>query len=78
MNKFTDLDLVKFLYGEGSPKKLAAISGALETDWNLRDSFEQIASGQKILEEVHLSPREEVVNKILQYIPKTVGQLFPH
>jgi len=75
---FTQLDLVKFLYGESSQQKLAAISVALETDWNLRESFEQIAAGQKNLEEVNLSPREEAVNKILQYIPKKVGQLFPH
>jgi len=78
MNKFTQLDLVKFLYGESSQQKLAAINVALETDWYLRDSFEQLAAGQKNLEEVNLSPREEVVNRILNYIPKKVGQLFPH
>ncbi|MEO8764764.1 MAG: hypothetical protein ABI416_10775 [Ginsengibacter sp.] len=78
MNKFTQLDLVKYLYGESSQEKLAAINVALETDWHLRDSFEQIEAGKKNLEEVQLSPREEVVNRILQYIPKKVGQLFPH
>jgi hypothetical protein len=50
----------------------------LETDWDLRDSFEQISSGQKNLEEINLSPRDEAVNKILQHITKKQGQLFPH
>jgi hypothetical protein len=55
-----------------------AIGVALETDWDLCDSFEQLASGKKNLDEVNLSPRSEAVNKILQHITKSQAQLFPH
>jgi hypothetical protein len=78
MNKFTPEDLVQYLYKETSEQKIAEIRVALETDWNLRESFEQISSGQKNLEEINLSPREEAVNKILSHITKEQGQLFPH
>ena len=78
MIKFTPEDLVQYLYKETSKQKIADIRIALETDWDLRDSFEQISSGQKNLEEVNLSPRDEAVNKILQHISKKHGQLFPH
>ena len=76
MTKFTPEDLVQYLYKETSEQKTAAIRVALETDWDLRDSFEQISSGQKNLEEVNLSPRDEAVNKILQHITKKQGQLY--
>ena len=78
MTKFTQEDLLQYLYKETSEQKTAAIRIALETDWDLYDSYEQISCAQKILEEVNLAPREEAVNRILQQIPKKQGQLFPH
>ena len=50
MNKFTQEDLLQYLYKETSQHKTAAITAALETDWNLRDSLEILSSGQKNLE----------------------------
>jgi hypothetical protein len=78
MNKFTPEDLVQYLYKETSEQKIAEIRVALETDWNLREFFEQISSGQKNLEEINLSPRDEAVNRILHHVTKEQGQLFPH
>ena len=78
MTKFTPEDLVQYLYKETSVQKTAAIKAALDIDWNLRESFEQIAAGQKNLEEIKLSPRNEAVNKILQHTSKKVGQLYSH
>ena len=78
MTKFTPEDLVQYLYKETSVQKTAAIQAALNTDWNLRESFEQIAAGQKNLEEIKLSPRDEAVNKILQHTSKKAGQLYSH
>jgi hypothetical protein len=78
MTKFTQDDLLQYLYKETSEQKTAAITAALETDWNLRDSFEQILSAQKNLEEINLSPRDEAVNKVLQHTTKKEGQLFSH
>jgi hypothetical protein len=78
MTKFTPEDLVQYLYRETSVQKTAAIQAALNIDWNLRESFEQIVAGQKNLEEIKLSPRDEVVNKILQHTSKKAGQLYSH
>ncbi len=78
MTKFTPEDLVQYLYNETSVQKTAAIKAELNTDWNLRESFEQIVAAQKNLEEIKLSPREEAVNKILQHTTKKTGQLHSH
>ncbi len=78
MIKFTQEDLVQYLYKETSEQKTAAIRIALETDWDLRDSFEQILSGQKNLEKVNFSPRDEAVNKILEHIAIKQSQLHSH
>lgn len=78
MTKFTPEDLVQYLYKETSVQKTAAINAALDTDWNLRESLEQIMTGQKNLEEITLSPRDEAVNRILQHTTKKFGQLHSH
>ncbi len=78
MTKFTQEDLLQYLYKETSQHKTAAIEAALETDWNLRYSLSQLSSAQKNLEDINLSPRDETVNKILQHITKKEGQLHSH
>ena len=78
MRIFTTEDLLQYLYHETSPKKSAAIKAALETDWSLQEAFEILVSGQKQLEELHLSPRENVVKTICDYADKAVSQLHPH
>ncbi|MEP6951406.1 MAG: hypothetical protein ABI863_19105 [Ginsengibacter sp.] len=78
MSNFTQEDLVQYIYRETSEHKTVAIGVALETDWALRDSFEQFLSCQKNLEEVHLSPRNEAIDRILQHTTKKQGQLHPH
>ena len=78
MRIFTTEDLLQYLYNETSPKKSAAIKATLETDWSLREAFELMVSGQKQLEELDLSPREDVLKRILDYADKAVSQLHPH
>ena len=78
MIKFTSDDLIQYLYKETSVQKTAAIEAALDTDWILRESFEQMKADQRNLEEVNLSPRDEAVNRILQHVTKKVGQLHSH
>lgn len=78
MTKFTPEDLVQYLYNETSVQKTTSIKEALNTDWNLKESFEQLVDAQKNLEEIKLSPRDEAVNKILQHTTKKVGQLHSH
>lgn len=79
MTKFTPEDLVQYLYKETSEQKTANIREALETDWTLRESFKQILTSVKNLEEIRLSPRDEAVNKILLHITKKENQhLYSH
>ena len=78
MHKFTPEDLVQYLYNEASPEKSTAIKAALQSDWSLREMYDVIVSAQKRLEAFELSPREEAINKILQYGEKAIGELHPH
>lgn len=78
MTKFTSEDLIQYLYNETSVQKTAAVEAALDTDWSLRESFEQMKADQGNLEELNLSPRDEAVNRILQHVTKKVGQLHSH
>ncbi|MEO8416547.1 MAG: hypothetical protein ABI472_22980 [Ginsengibacter sp.] len=78
MTKFTPEDLVQYLYNETSEQKTAAIRAALQSDWDLRESFEILLTSQKNLKEIKFTPRDEVINKILQHAAKKEGQLYTH
>lgn len=76
MHSFTLEDLVQYAYKETSAEKTAAIQEALETDWNLREKYEVIVSGQKRLNALDLfSPRKKVVDRILSYAEKSVKHI---
>ena len=70
MIKITPEELVRYLYNETSEQKTAKIKAALETDWNLRDTYNKLAGAQKNLNEITLSPRAKTVDKILEYASK--------
>lgn len=71
MTKITPEDLVRYLYNETSESKTAAIKIALQTDWNLRESYERLVSSKLDLKKIKLSsPRAESVSNILEYASK--------
>jgi len=70
MINITPEELVRYIYNETSPQKTEKIRSALQTDWNLRDTYEKLLGAQKGLSELKFSPREETVNKILEYAAK--------
>lgn len=72
MHNFTPEDLVQYLYNETSTKKSADILAALENDWALREMFEAIKEAHQTLEPAIVSPREEVIEKILRYAAKSM------
>ena len=74
MIKITPEELVRYLYHETSKQKTATIRAALQTDWNLRDTFEKLSSAQKNLNGINHSPRKESVNRILEYASKKQEQ----
>ena len=75
MHSFTSEDLVQYIYNETSTQKSAAIKVALDTDWNLREKYDEIMSAHKSLEKVTLSPRKKAVDNILAYAEKSVRHL---
>jgi len=70
MMKITPEELVRYLYNETSEQKTALIAAALQTDWDLRETYEKLLSSQKNLDKINFSPRSETVNKILEYASK--------
>jgi hypothetical protein len=72
MHNFTPEDLLQYLYNETSTQKAEAIKQALETDWTLREKLEVITAAQQRLEKLTLSPRPQVIDKILSYAEKSV------
>ncbi len=70
MNNITPEELVRYIYNETSPQKSEKIQSALQTDWNLRGTYEKLLGAQKELSELKFSPRKETVNKILEYAAK--------
>jgi len=75
MHNFTQEDLVQYLYDESSPEKATAIKTALETDWNLREKYQEMLSSKKRLGLLEISPRKKAVDKILIYAEKSVGEI---
>jgi hypothetical protein len=70
MIKITPEELVRYLYNETSVQKTASIKAALQTDWNLRDTYDKLVSAQKNLKEITFSPETRSVDKILEYAAK--------
>ncbi len=78
MINITQEDLVRYLYNETSEQKTAAIKAALQTDWNLRESYEKLLNSHTNLNSIKFSPRTESVNKILEYASKKHAQVTSH
>ena len=78
MIKITPEDLVRYLYNETSDQKSATIRAALQTDWNLRESYEKLQNTHKDLDRLKFSPRPESVDKILQYASKKHAHVTSH
>ncbi len=76
MYSITQEDLIQYVYNETSIERTAAIKMALDTDWGLREKYEEIMSTLKTLEKVNLSPRKKTVDAILAYAEKSVTHLI--
>lgn len=72
MYSFTPEDLIQFIYNETSIQKTAAIKAALDTDWVLKESYEEIILAQSALKQINIAPRKQVIDKILAYAEKSL------
>jgi hypothetical protein len=77
MHNFTPEDLIQYLYNETSPAQTAQINIALETDWKLREQFEEMKAGKSRLEALKMSPGRQTIDNILNYAEKAVTELTP-
>ena len=75
MIKITPEELVRYIYHETSDQKSAQIKAALQTDWNLRDTYDKLLSAHGKLDEIKVSPRQEALDKIMSYASKKHEQM---
>lgn len=78
MIKITPEELVRYIYNETSEQKTEKIRAALQTDWNLRETYEKLLNAQKNLTKTKLSPKPETINKILEYASKKHVPITSH
>jgi len=71
MPLFTPEDLLLFLYKESSPDLTAAIESALKEDWMLREKLQVLQSSADELDKVTVSPRMEVILRVMNYARET-------
>jgi len=74
MQLFTPEDLLRFLYKESSPELTVAIETALKEDWMLREKLEVLRTSSHELDTVVVSPRMEVIQRVMNYARKTAVQ----
>lgn len=74
MTLFTPEDLLRYLYKESSPELTLAIEAALKEDWMLREKLEDLQSSASELDTIVVSPRMEVIQRVMNYARKTAVQ----
>jgi hypothetical protein len=67
MTKFTPEDLLLYLYKESSHQLTAAIEQGLKLDWTLREKLAVLKTSMLRLDQIHETPRTEVILNILNY-----------
>lgn len=68
MPSFSMDELLQYIYNETPPDMTARIKAALEDDPSLREKLETLAAAKKRLDAIEsISPRQEVIDNILEY-----------
>ena len=78
MTLFTPEDLLLFLYKESSPELTVAIESALKEDWMLREKLQVLQSSADGLNKVTVSPRMEVILRVMNYARETAIEPVQH
>jgi hypothetical protein len=78
MTLFTPEDLLLYLYKESSPELTVAIETAIKEDWMLREKLQVLQSSTEGLEKVTVSPRAEVILKVMNYARETATESVQH
>lgn len=67
-----------YLYKESSPELTVAIETAIKEDWMLREKLQVLQSSAEGLEKVTVSPRAEVILKVMNYARETATESVQH
>lgn len=80
MTLFTPEDLLLYLYKESSPDLTLAIESALKEDWILREKLQTLRSQTIVedLDKITVSPRAEVVLRVMNYARETAVEAAQH
>ena len=80
MSLFTPEDLLQYLYKESSHELSCAIEAALNEDYLLREKLYDLQSSVNQINSTKtlVSPRFEVVNRVLQYARQTASHAASH
>ena len=78
MTLFTPEDLLLYLYKESSPELTVAIESALKEDWMLREKLQVLQSSADELDKVTISPRMEVILRVMNYARETATEPVQH
>ena len=79
MTLFTPEDLLLYLYKESSPELTLAIDKALKENYMLREELQvlQSQSFMEDLDKVIVSPRAEVILRVMNYARETAIESVP-
>lgn len=78
MTLFTPEDLLLYLYKESSPELTVAIEVALKENWILREKLQVLQSSVDDLEKSTVSPRMEVILRVMNYARETAPETVQH
>jgi hypothetical protein len=75
--KFTDNDVLRFLYGEMAPAEHDAFLDAMYEDEELFEKFEELKAAQAGLQPVELAPSEASVSRVMHYAKRAARNPKP-
>lgn len=74
MQKFTQSDLLQFIYRETSLAETIAIAEAIDADPFLRMQYQEMMDGYLALPKAKFSPKPETLRQVLKYSESTSPQ----
>ena len=74
--KFTQNDLIRFIYKETSVRETLAIQEALNSDFDLFVEFQELYQAYLQLPKATFSPSKSTIQEILQYSQRSAQPAF--
>ncbi len=72
---FTLNELVRLVYKEASPEEEFAIREDVDSDWQVREAYEEIKYAARKLPKATFAPSPKCINNILHYSKLTAMQV---